>query len=44
MKKTERNPEILGKVKSQLVALDRTGRYGGNAVMDIAGTKMLITF
>lgn len=44
MRTPERNPEILGKVKSQIVALDRTGRYGGNAVMDIAGTKMLITF
>lgn len=42
MKKPENKQAILGKVKSQIVALDRTGRYGLNALSGAVKTKMSI--
>lgn len=42
MKKPENKQAILGKVKGQIVALDRTGRYGLNVLSGAVRTKMSI--
>lgn len=42
MKKPENKQEILGKVKGQIVALDRTGKYGLKALSGRVRTKMSI--